>query len=181
MRFNIRLGCLLILVGALCVFYPSDGMAATTGKVTGVVKDAQGEALPGVNVVVKGTRRGAVTDTDGYFLILAVDPGVHEVEASLVGYRTETIQNVLVQVELTTTVNIVLQEAAVELGELVVIAERPAVEPDKTVSRYIVGVEQVEQVPLARNAAEVIELQPGVSLDGAMRIRASHTASVTNG
>ena len=55
----------------------------------------------------------------------------------------------------------VLREAAVELGELVVIAERPAVEPDKTVSRYIVGVEQVEQVPLARNAAEVIELQPG--------------------
>ncbi len=181
MRFTIRLSCLLILVGAICVFYPGDGMAATTGKVTGVVTDAQGEALPGVNVVVQGTRRGAVTDADGYFLILAVDPGVYEVEASLVGYRTETIQNVLVQVELTTTVNIVLQEAAVELGELVVIAERPAVEPDKTVSRYIVGVEQVEQVPLARNAAEVIELQPGVSLDGAMRIRASHTASVTNG
>ena len=181
MRFTIRLSCLLLLVGALCVFHPGDGMAATTGKVTGVVKDAQGEALPGVNVVVQGTRRGAVTDTDGYFLILAVDPGVYEIEASLVGYRTETIQNVLVQVELTTTVDIVLQEAAVELGELVVIAERPAVEPDKTVSRYIVGVEQVEQVPLARNAAEVIELQPGVSLDGAMRIRASHTASVTNG
>ena len=181
MRFTIRLSCLLILLGAICVFHPGDGMAATTGKVTGVVKDAQGEALPGVNVVVKGTRRGAVTDTDGYFLILAVDPGVHEVEASLVGYRTETIQNALVQVELTTTVDIILQEAAVELGELVVIAERPAVEPDKTVSRYIVGVEQVEQVPLARNAAEVIELQPGVSLDGAMRIRASHTASVTNG
>ena len=180
MRFNIRLGYLLILVGALCVFHPGDGIA-TTGKVTGVVTDAQGEALPGVNVVVQGTRRGAVTDTDGYFLILAADPGVHEVEASLVGYRTENIQNVLVQVELTTTVNIVLQEAALELGELVVIAERPAVEPDKTVSRYIVGVEQVEQVPLARNAAEVIELQPGVSLDGAMRIRASHTASVTNG
>ncbi len=70
MRFNIRLSCLLILVGALCVFHPGDGMAATTGKVTGVVTDAQGEALPGVNVVVQGTRRGAVTDTDGYFLIL---------------------------------------------------------------------------------------------------------------
>ena len=122
MRFNIRLGCLLLLVGALCVFYPGDGIA-TTGKVTGVVKDAQGGPLPGVNVVVQGTRRGAVTDADGYFLILAVDPGVHEVEASLVGYRTENIQNVLVQVELTTTVDIVLQEAALELGELVVIAE----------------------------------------------------------
>ncbi|MCZ6633873.1 MAG: TonB-dependent receptor [bacterium] len=181
MTFKVRLGCLWMLVGAMLAFWPGHGMAATTGKVTGSVRDASGEPLPGVNVLVKGTRRGGTTDGDGYFLILAVDPGAHEVEASLVGYRNETLQNVLVQVDLTTTVNFMLQEAALALGEMVVVAERPAVEPDKTVSRYIVGVEQIEQVPLARSASEVIELQPGVSLDGAMRIRASHTASVTNG
>ena len=47
--------------------------AATTGKIQGTVRDAQtGEPLPGANVVIDGTQRGAVTDGNGYYVILII-------------------------------------------------------------------------------------------------------------
>lgn len=49
--------------------------AGTTGKVTGVIKDAgSGEPLVGVNVILKGTILGASTDADGYYAILNIPP-----------------------------------------------------------------------------------------------------------
>ena len=35
--------------------------------VTGIVKDTHGEPLIGVNVLVKGSRTGTITDMDGHF------------------------------------------------------------------------------------------------------------------
>lgn len=45
-------------------------------KVTGTVKDATGETLPGVNVVVKGTIIGTITDANGKFSLEAPGDGV---------------------------------------------------------------------------------------------------------
>ena len=45
-------------------------------QVSGVVKDESGMTLPGVNVVVKGTIIGAVTDLDGRFTLEAPADGV---------------------------------------------------------------------------------------------------------
>ena len=38
-------------------------------KVTGLVKDASGSPVPGVNVVEKGTKNGVMTDIDGRYSI----------------------------------------------------------------------------------------------------------------
>ena len=45
----------------------ADVFAATGPVVSGVVKDAAGEPLIGVGVVLKGTVNGTVTDIDGAF------------------------------------------------------------------------------------------------------------------
>ena len=171
----------LAMVGALVFGWASDGQAGSTGKINGVVTDINGTPLPGANIVLTGTRQGATSDADGYYFILSVDPGSHFLEASLVGYTTERREGIRVQADFTSKADFSLMEAAIELGEMVVIAERPAVEPDKTMSIYIVGADDIQNVPLARTAAEVIELLPGVSLDGNMRIRGSHTAGRTTG
>jgi TonB-dependent starch-binding outer membrane protein SusC len=59
-------------------------------KITGVVNDANtGEALPGVNVVVKGTTRGVTTDMDGKF---SIDAGAADVLVfSYVGYLSQEV------------------------------------------------------------------------------------------
>lgn len=57
--------------------------------ITGIVKDATGQALPGANVVVKGTQRGTQTDIDGNYSIKAKQGEV--LVFSFVGCVTESI------------------------------------------------------------------------------------------
>lgn len=59
--------------------------------VKGSVTDAaDGSTIPGVNVVVKGTTVGTLTDIDGNFT-LNVPAGKEEISFSMVGYTTVTL------------------------------------------------------------------------------------------
>ena len=175
MRYLLSFVCFL-LTGLLVVFSPDSVMASTYGKVQGVVADADGNPLPGANVVIEGTQRGATTDAEGYYLILAVDPGLVRVTASMVGYVTSTQEEVSVQSDFTTRLNFTMTEATLEAAEMVVTARRPPVEPDKTTSRYVVDIFDIQSVPLARDTEDLLELQPGVSVDGNLRLRGSDVA-----
>ncbi len=64
-------------------------------KVSGTIKDANGEAIIGANVVVKGTTNGGITDFDGYFELGNVNQNEILV-VSYIGYLTQEI-NVLNQ------------------------------------------------------------------------------------
>ncbi len=146
--------------------------AGTTGKLTGRVTDASsGDPLPGVSVVIEGTRRGTVTDGEGYYLILSIDPGMYTLMASLIGYNAVTKTGVRIQADFTTTLNFQLKETAIEAEELVVTAERPPVEPDKTTSHYVMSAEQIGALPMARSVEDLVTLQPGVNLTNAGIIR----------
>ncbi len=58
--------------------------------VTGTVKDEKGEALPGVNILVKGTSKGTSTDGNGaYKLILSDEKST--LSFSSVGYLTQEV------------------------------------------------------------------------------------------
>ena len=121
------------LVGILCLLliFPTGGFAGTTGKITGRVLVTNGEPLPGANVTVAGTKRGATTDREGYYVIVPVEPGIYALTASMVGYSNQTKTEVEVRADFTTEVNFNLIEAVIEASEIVVVAERPPVEVDK--------------------------------------------------
>ena len=157
----------LFVLFALCAFVVTGSVdAATTGKAQGTVRDAQtGEPLPGANVVLEGTQRGAVTDANGYYVILLVDPGMYTMKASMVGYDAQTKTDVKVQTDFTSTVDFAIRETALQLGEMVVVAEAPPVEPDKTTSKYMMSTEDLEAVPIVREMTDFVELQAGVSID----------------
>lgn len=146
--------------------------AGTTGKLTGRVTDGMsGESLPGVNVVIDGTQWGTTTDPDGYFLFLSVDPGTYKLVASMVGYGSLAQTDVKVAADFTTTVDFALKETSLEAEEMVVIATRPPVEPDKTSSHYVVSADQIEALPMARSLTQLVGLQPGVNVTNALVIR----------
>ena len=173
MRKSYLFMAICFVLGAVMAFGAADVYAGTTGKIQGVVRDAQtGEALPGANVVLEGTKRGATTDVNGYYIILLVDPGSYAMNASLIGYDNQRKTDVRIQSDFTSEVNFLIREAALQLGDMVVVAERPPVEPDRTTSKYIVGADDIENVPMVRSASEFIELQAGVSVDGDVSIRA---------
>jgi TonB-linked SusC/RagA family outer membrane protein len=85
-------------------------------KVTGKVMNINGEPLPGVNIIVKGTTSGVITDLDGNYTITV--PGKESViEFSFIGYLTESI-TVGDQTEIT----ISLIEDITQMEEVVVTA-----------------------------------------------------------
>lgn len=84
-------------------------------KVTGVVKNQEGETLPGVNITVKGTTQGVITDIDGTYEILIEDESAVLV-FSFIGYSEKEVP-----VKGKTTINVTLEEKAQKLDEVVVI------------------------------------------------------------
>ncbi len=84
-------------------------------QVEGVVKDASGEPLIGVNVKVKSEAIGAITDMDGHFALQVKKGDVLEI--SYVGYTTQTVT-----ITDARKLNITLEDDAKALSEVVVTA-----------------------------------------------------------
>ncbi|MDG1398923.1 MAG: TonB-dependent receptor [Polaribacter sp.] len=92
------------------------GMMAQTIK--GKVTDASGEALPYMNVVVKGTSNGTTTGDDGTFSLNVKSLPVKLVISSL-GYKTKEVQ-----VENTSPLTIVVEEGSEALEGISVTGSR---------------------------------------------------------
>ncbi len=137
-------------------------VAGTTGKITGLVKDEEtGEPLPGVNVFLEGTNFGAATNADGYYVILNVPPGSYTLKATMIGYADVRVQNVRVNIDQTTTINITMKAIILAGEEVTVVATRPVVEKDVSASQFNIQAQQIDNFPV-RNINEVISLQAGV-------------------
>jgi hypothetical protein len=151
-----------VLLTLLFALLTSAGALAQTGKIAGQVTDAAtGDPLPGVNVLVQDTQRGAVTNLDGRYDVLNVSPGTYTVRVSMLGYATHFIENVRVNIDQTTTINVEMQEEVFGLGEVVVRAERPVVQRDVSNTRVNVSAAEIEALP-ATSISEVVTLQAGI-------------------
>ncbi len=152
--------CLTLLVFLSCL--PA---VAQEGRVEGVVRDRNGEGLPGVNVVVRGTGIGAATDVDGTFRIPQIPAGHVLLIASAVGYVTETLE-IVIEANGVTRADFTLRENVLEYDAVVVTAsrrEQAASAVPMTVS--LVTPREIE----TRNhldLSEVLRRIPGVQLAG---------------
>lgn len=136
--------------------------AGPYGKIAGKVTDREnGQPIPGVDVTIVGTVLGASTDVDGFYTILNVPPGTYTVRFSIVGYTKTMVENVRVEIELTTTINQQLGSTTIEAGEVVVIAERPVVRKDVSASQITIEAVSVERLPV-QTVTEVLLLQAGI-------------------
>ena len=113
-----------LLLGLL----PTDVFAQQTraGTVTlvGTVTDAEtGEPLENVNVFIAGSQLGTATDASGRYRLERVPLGAQRLFVSRVGYNAEA-RNLNLREAGIELLDFELQEAAVELDETVVTAER---------------------------------------------------------
>ncbi len=147
----------------------TNGWAAPVrGRIVGYVKDAKtGEALPGANILVKGTSMGTASNNDGYYFI-ELAPGSYTLIARYIGYRTKEFK-VKVLPSRTTKENIVLQHVTLK-GKAVVVtaqAEGQMEAINKQLSsrtiKNVVSSDRIQEIPEA-NAAEAIGRLPGVSV-----------------
>ncbi|WP_372934606.1 SusC/RagA family TonB-linked outer membrane protein [Mariniphaga sediminis] len=117
-------------------------IAQQENQVTGTIKDASGQPLPGVTVVVRGTTTGTVTDVDGNFTLSGV-PDNATIVFSFVGMKAQEIV-----VGNQTILNVTMQTDAIGLDEVIAIGYGTARKRDLTGS--IVNVQ----------AEELIKYQP---------------------
>lgn len=94
---------------------PMPEVMQQNSKVKGTVKDAHGEPVIGANVTVVGTSSGSITDMDGNFSVDAA-PGA-KIKVSFIGYKDQ-----IVTVRKGISLHIVLEEDALSLGEVEVVA-----------------------------------------------------------
>ena len=109
------------ILGALVGIIMISGALFGQGTISGSVSDADGNALPGANVVVEGTTLGAAATLSGGYSINVPD-GSYTVTASVVGYKSSSAT---VRVSgSNASANFTLESASVALGGVEVLAER---------------------------------------------------------
>jgi len=147
---------------ALCVVFAGTA-EAQTGKLTGIVTDAQsGAPLEGAQVILEGTGISALTGSNGRFFIVNVPPGTYAVLVRRIGYTSARFTNVLVQIDVTRAIDADLAPTgAVGVEEIVVTAEEvPLIAPGVTGSGSNLRAEEIAALPVT-NIAGVLSLQQG--------------------
>jgi hypothetical protein len=138
-----------------------------SSNLEGVVKDDQGNPLPGVEVVAKDTRAGitraAATGPQGRYRMSALAPSVYDVTFKIGGFKTKTVTGLELLVNETQVLNAAMEPATVE-EQVTVVAETPIIESTKAEVSTTVTAREVESLPLlTRQFANLALLAPGTT------------------
>lgn len=159
-------GRALLVTGILLLFAAPALMA--TGTIKGKVfdKDTK-DALPGANVVIKGTSMGTASDLNGAYSIPTVPPGTYSIQVSYIGYLSRSVV-VSVSNDSTTIQDFSLEAVAIE-GQVFVVTgqaqgQMQAINQQLASNKIasIVSEARIQELP-DFNAAQAIGRLPGVS------------------
>jgi len=104
-----------LMLMLLCVAFAGMQVFAQGVTVTGKATDANGEAMPGVTIQVKGTTAGTVTQADGTYR-LSVPADATTLVFSFVGMKTQELE-----IGGRAVIDVVLEEEVTALSEIVVV------------------------------------------------------------
>lgn len=148
-------------------------------EVKGVVLDQDSLPLPGVNVKIKNTDTGSITDFNGEFSLEVPDENAVLV-FNFLGFQTQEIV-----IGDQTEIQIILQEDASELSEVVVVGYAQQRKANLTGSVATIGADKLDSRPVTNVSSALAGLAPGMMVqqssgdprsDGAtIRIRGTGT------
>ncbi|MDF9796402.1 TonB-linked SusC/RagA family outer membrane protein [Catalinimonas alkaloidigena] len=168
--------CLLLICSFSTISY-----AQTT--VNGTVTDLEeNSALPGVNVLVKGSTTGTVTDVDGNYT-LTVPAGSNTLVFSSVGYETAEVE-----INGRNTINIDLAPDLQSLSEVVVVGYGTVKKSDLTGSVASIQGESIKEFPVSSIDQGIQARAPGVQVTqasaapgGGVSVRIRGSNSINSG
>lgn len=138
----------------------------TTSGISGLVNDSKKESLIGATVqatyVPTGTKYATVTDVDGRFRINSMNAGgPYQIMITYVGFQTETLTDIVLQLGETTNLNVVLKDAGQTLTEVTVTGSRGG-EREGTGSS--VNADQIRRLPtISRSLTDMTRTSPQVN------------------
>ncbi len=132
----------ILLLFSLLLIAGSFVMAQTV-MISGTVTSSEdGLAMPGVNITVKGTTVGAITDADGKYLF-SVPANAQTLSFSFVGFQTQDVP-----IEGRTVINVIMESEILAMGEVVVLGYATRGKNELTGSTVQVSGELLKNVPV---------------------------------
>ena len=142
---------------------------AQTGNIQGTITDENGIYVPGANVYIESISKGAITDFDGRFTLVAIPEGTYTLRITYMGYA-DVEQEVSVASGKTSSVSIVLNPTNFELDEVQVTAyglsgQAKALNTQRTNMNItnVVSTDQIGKFPDA-NIGDAVKRIPGITM-----------------
>jgi hypothetical protein len=133
--------------------------------IKGVIADsATGERIPGANVILRGTNRGASTNNNGFYLISSVPPGTYELAVSAVGYQHRVLPVTVTGTE-GLTVDIKIAIRLIETREVVVETQSITSLTERSASVHIITPKELQRLPAAgqQDLLRSLQILPGIT------------------
>ncbi len=167
MRVRSRMWSLLTAVALLAA--TTAWAQSTTGSIQGIVRDAQGQSLPGVAITIRNVdtalTRATVTDGSGAYDAQLLPPGDYTIGAELAGFRAQQRSGVRLTVNQAARIDFTLEVGRYQ-EEVTVTAAAPLVETVDSAVRQVIDAEKMEELPLnGRNFRTLTLIIPGVQAE----------------
>ncbi len=162
-----RTSKIILFLAALMLLSGTMYAQITTSGMTGRIVDANNDPLPGATVIAthtpSGTQYGTTTNPEGRFNLQGMRTGgPYNVEVSYIGYSREAFSDINLLLGETFTLNAVLSDGAVELGEVVIVGMRAsAFQTDRTGATTNISNQQLTSMPtINRSIQDVARYSP---------------------
>lgn len=162
--------CLIVITVILSI-YSTLSAQQNSGVITGRVYNSKtNEDIPFATVQIWGTTTGVITDSEGKFSFTGLKPGYAELRVSSVGFMPFISSAVMVTNSHQVNIEIPLEEAEINIGEVVIRASPFTKKIESPVSVRIIGIDEIERNPGGnRDISKVIQSYPGVASTPAFR------------
>ena len=145
---DIFFGILLLL--------PTLLQAQTNGSISGKVIDKLTQKpIPNTNIVLEGTIRGTVADSNGLFRLTGIELRTYNITLTIIGYKAETLYNITINAGNENNINVELEPEASALTEVVV----------RTNKRTVRAATLETPLSVQRLTTEEIKTNPGGNFD----------------
>src|SRR6185295_1011701 len=167
---QLGISILVVLIASLPVFAQSD---ASTATIKGSVTDPNNAVVAGATVTAtsleRGNKRSVRTESDGGYAIQTLQPGLYEIRIEATGFETTVLSKVELTVGQTGVYDVQLRTGGVS-AEVVVTADVPLIEVERTQQANTIDKRQVENLPnVGRTFQNYVYTLPGVSNSNAPR------------
>jgi hypothetical protein len=154
-----------MLAVVFCALAVSARAQVFTGRIDVTVLDGTGAVLPGVTVTASGPQNQTmVSDAQGEAHFLNLPAGTYEVKAALQGFADYLNRQVPVSAGAVVPLRVTLGVQGVA-EQVQVAAETPVIEPKRQTVSTNVTMQELQNIPSARDPWVVLQTVPGVVLD----------------
>ncbi len=154
-----------ILLCLLLMAWGSVEVLAQKGVIKGQVSDARSnEPVAFATVVIQGASTGVITDLDGTFELLNLEPGLYNIEVSFVGYKKAIVFEVEVTNARAAFVQVKLEEQSVQVEAVEVVGSSIRNREEAPLSVRKIGANEVKRNPGGnRDISQALRSLPGVA------------------